>query len=440
MKKHIFIQYPILVCLLLLAGCGPKTETTDANRQLTIHLLYPLETTEIEMGETFKSIIQVQDEQGRNVENAKTTLTVSDAAGKQVASLSSEYGSGEVYRTQTWAIPHKMTEGAWSLVVEAEAAAGQGTASGTFIVNNSTGEILLNNYGFWVDAPSLRGIVPTLMKERGDAQDGMIIWGGMIPTMHIFPENWLEVHWRAGDFKLQTADDVRRFVLDELGDLGFRPVRELGTFEPVRFKDWDAWQAQARGLVLSYDSQWMVFYSPEVDKTYAISTTVVQPPSGMDPHAVLRDGFEVHPEMNARGTAPEPLLRLLPPPKLISPELGTRVYGTEEPIVLRWEPVKELAEDEYYLVSVDYNYIENNPRLLYTTRETQFTLPESLYETPNCGVFNWRITLMRQTGVGEDGGPKGEPISFNSLYHYVEWRYPPGVEAPFDLRCPNEQF
>jgi len=101
---------------------------------------------------------------------------------------------------------------------------------------------------------------------------------------------------------------------------------------------------------------------------------------------------------------------------------------------------KELAEDEYYLVSIDYNYVEANPRITYTTRETQFTLPESLYSTPNCSVFNWRVTLMQQTGVREDGQPKGKPVSFNSLYWYIQWFYPPGQEAPFKPRCPNEQF
>ena len=75
---------------------------------------------------------------------------------------------------------------------------------------------------------------------------------------------------------------MRGFMLDTLGDLGFTPVRDLGPFGQVKFKDWDAWQVKARGLYLRYDEQWMVFYVPEVDKTYAIGTTVVLPPAGMD--------------------------------------------------------------------------------------------------------------------------------------------------------------
>ncbi|HLO34054.1 MAG TPA: hypothetical protein VK249_33220, partial [Anaerolineales bacterium] len=229
-------------------------------------------------------------------------------------------------------------------------------------------------------------------------------------------------------------------MLGQLGDLGFTPVRNLGPFQQVKFKNWDAWQVKARGQYLRYDGQWMIFYAPEIDKTYAIGTTVVLPPTGLDAHTYLRDSFEVHPEVHAEGVAPKPLPRLLPSPELVSPEIGTRFYGTKQPIILMWKPVRELAEDEYYLVSVDYNYDEANPGLEYTTRETQITLPESLYHLPNCGIFNWQVTLMHRTGANKNGQPDGDPISFSSLYWYVQWSYPAGEEAPFKPLCPNAQF
>jgi hypothetical protein len=107
---------------------------------------------------------------------------------------------------------------------------------------------------------------------------------------------------------------------------------------------------------------------------------------------------------------------------------------------LRWQPVRELAEDEYYQVVVDYNYGEGNPQAVFTTRETQLTLPESLYHEPNCGVFNWQVTLMGQAATDEDAALAGEPISRPSLYWYVEWRYPSDAPAPFPAKCPNAQF
>ena len=304
-------------------------------------------------------------------------------------------------------------------------------------MQNSRSEELLEKYGFWVEEPSLAGIETDLVRELGNAEDGAIIWGGIKAQQHIFKESWLEVRWRSGDFDLRTSEEVQDFMLDELGNLGFTPLRQLGEFERVKFKDWDAWQGTVRGQYTRFDAQWMIFYAPEVDKTYAIGTTVVQPPTGIDPHEALRGSFEVHPEVDARGEAPVPLPDMLPTPRQLSPALGTRYIGADEPIVLTWAPVKELAVDEYYRVKIDFDYKETNTSRYYATWETKFTLPEELYATPNCGVFNWQVTLMRQTGVGEDGQPFGEPISYDSLRWYVEWLYPLEAQAPFERSCPK---
>jgi hypothetical protein len=229
-------------------------------------------------------------------------------------------------------------------------------------------------------------------------------------------------------------------MLNTLGNPGFYPTRSLESFQRTRFKNWDAWQVKARGELSRYDEQWVIFYAPQADKTYALGTTVVQAPVGIDPHATLRDSFEVHPEVNANGVAPLPLPSLLPPPELISPELGATFFGTEQPIILKWQPVKDLAEDEYYLVNIDFNYTEANTLTTFTTRDTRFTLPESFYTIPNCSVFNWQVVLMQQTGTNTNGQPKGIPLSYNSFYSYVRWFYPPDQKPPFDPRCPNQQF
>ena len=240
--------------------------------------------------------------------------------------------------------------------------------------------------------------------------------------------------------RLAVIPAVRHFMLADVGNLGFTPVRDLGPFEPARFKQWAAWQVGARGRRAVDQMQWMIFYAPEVNKTFVIGTTVVSPPSGIDPHAVLRDSFEVDPAVQADGVAPEPLPELLPAPELISPTLGARFVGAARLIVLRWQAVQELAKDEYYAVLVEYDYGEATNDVTFTTQETQITLPETLYRTPNCGVFNWQVTLMRQTGVDEAGQPVGVPIGYNSLYWYVQWLYPPGESSPFPSQCPNPQF
>jgi hypothetical protein len=333
-----------------------------------------------------------------------------------------------------------MQEGAWTITVKANTKGGSGQDNGTFPVKFSTSEVVYHKYGFWLDAPTLRGIQPMIGAERGDAENGLVRWGGVLPSQHVLPENWVEVQWRKGDFKLDGPEAVRTFLLSDVGDLGFTPVREIGTFERTKFKRWEAWQASARGQYYYQEMVWTVFYAPEVDKTYAISTTVIHPPSNIDANEVLLENFDIDPNVQAEGEAPAPLMVLLPQPTLVSPELGARFTGLEQAIILEWEPLKELAEDEYYQVAVDYNYEETNFLVKYATRETQFTLPEALYRLPNCSVFNWRVTLMQQTSVGEDGKPKGKALSYDSLYRYVQWFYPFDDKAPFDPLCPNAQY
>jgi hypothetical protein len=450
----------LLVCLILLAGCrvaaepaatatrmpsapaptvAPSAEPTPGGH-LAVIIYYPKEDSKLETGQSIKFTLQVVDAQGNALNDAQVLIAVRDPGGTTVATIPAVAGSGKVYRTDYWAIPHGRPEGTWSVAIEARTDYARGDGSGSFKVENSTSDILLSKYGFWLDAPTLGGITPSIYAEKGDAQNGMIRWGGFIPQMHVLPANWVDVQWREGDFKLENPEAVRRFMLEELGDLGFTPVRSLDVFEPIQFKQWNAWRVRGQGQFKRDQMEWVIFYAPEVNKTYALGTTVVLPPTGIDPHARLRDSFAVFPDVHASGVAPEPLPRLLPGPELVSPPLAARFEGLDAPIVLQWKPVKDLAEDEYYEVVVDYNYREDNPAVKFTTRQTQVTLPETLYRTPNCHVFNWQVTLKRQTGIYADGKPKGEPISYNSLYRYLQWFYPPGEEEPFTALCPNAQF
>lgn len=441
-----------IVFLVFLLGCGgaagalpPATLPTPSaspaqSRRLDVTLLYPKEDSEVSMGQPLKFIAQVKDAQDRPVSNARASVSLRDPDGKWIAEIPAVVDRAGTARSQDWNVPHRQKAGVWRVTVNAAAGAAVGSGSGSFHVENSTSEILLEKYGFWLDAPTLKGIVPQIVAERGDARNGMLRWGGQKIAQHVLPENWVEIQWRKGKFDLSSPAAVRRFMLAELGDLGFTPVREIGPFEPLRFKHWNAWKVGGRGQFRQIQLEWVVFYAPEMDETYSIGTTVVLPPTGIDPHAALRESFAVYPDLHANGIAPEPLPHLLPGPELLRPPMGARFVGLERPIVLEWKPVKELAEDEYYLVQVDYNYKEGNPTVHFTTRETQIALPESLYAAPNCHVFNWQVTLMRRAGTYPDGTPKGEALSYPSLYRYLWWLYPPGEAEPYTVACPNTQF
>ncbi len=393
------------------------------------------------MGQELKFIAQVKDSLGNPVSDAQVNISVQDPAGNQIAEIPATVdGAGTARSSQAWSIPHRHQSGVWTVTIKAARGLESGQASGAFHVINSTSETLLEKYGFWLDAPSLRDIKPQIGAERGNAQNGMILWGGVTPAQHIFPESWVQVQWRKGNFHLDSPEAVRSFMLGEIGDLGPYPVRDIGPFERVQFKQWSAWQVGGRGLYERFEVLWTVFYAPEMDETYSLGSTVALPPTNIEPHAYLLKSFEVHPEVHANGVAPEPLPQLVAGPELISPAMGERFVGLDAPIRLRWQPIKELAKDEYYQVHIDYNYKEANPAKILATRDTQIELPKELYQAPNCAVFNWQVTLMRQTGTNPDGTPVGEALSYPSLYHYLFWSYPPDSPAPFPLLCPNGQY
>lgn len=449
----------LIACLLFAARCtapSPSTlapapapifspapteaESPAPPTSLDVTVLYPKENTEVEMGQPLKFIARVTDMQGGARSDAQATIQVRDPEGKTIAAISTSSDKEGTFRSDAWAVPHRTLEGKWTFTVDAKTGSGRGSSSASFEVKYSTSEALLNKYGFWLDAPTLKGIVPQLYAEKGDAHNGLIRWGGFIPAGHILPENDVEMQWREGNYTLDDPASVRRFMLEQLGDLGITKIRDIGTISSMPFKQWSAWRVAVRGEFGYEDLQYVILYAPEVNKTYAIGTTVVLPPPNLDAHAFLRSSFAVVPDIQAAGVAPDPLPRLAPAPVLLDPPLGARFQGPSQSIVLHWSPVKKLAQDEYYEVAVDYNYGETTPGVRYATRETQFVLPQALYGTPNCQVFNWQVTLKRQTGVDEKGQPVGDSLSYNSLYRYVMWSYPPGDEQPFTTLCFNEQF
>ena len=433
--------FVLLAVLLLSTGCQPVLLPAPATTNpLTVRILFPGDSAALQMGQQTRLIAQVMDAQGAPVEGATVSIIVAGPDGQQLAHLQASGDAQGTYRSDTWTVPHHVVEGVWTLLVEADSAGSHGQQAGEFRVNNSTSETLLAKYGFWLDPPNLRDIHPSICAEQGDAQNGRLCWGGIIPALHILPANWVELEWRAGQFDLSSADAVRRFMLEEIGILGFSPVRELGPFERTTFKQWDAWRVGGRGQFSYEDVEWLIFYAPEVDKTYFIGTTVVLPPAGIDAHAALRASFDVDPAVAANGVASMPLARLLPAPELLDPPMGESFSGLDEPVMLRWQPVKELAPDEYYEVTVEYDYIEGMYTEKLATRETQLALPETFYRTPNCQAFDWHVTLNRQTGVSGEGQPIGEPVSYDSLMRYLIWDYPAG-QRPVDWKsCPNAQF
>jgi hypothetical protein len=98
-----------------------------------------------------------------------------------------------------------------------------------------------------------------------------------------------------------------------------------------------------------------------------------------------------------------------------------------------------LREDEHYEVPVGFAYAESTQTERFTTRLSRQVLPAGLFMQPNCGVFNWTVSLMR-SAHGGTGALAEEALSYPSLYSYVLWLHPPSEPAAFPPLGPNAQF
>jgi hypothetical protein len=116
---------------------------------------------------------------------------------------------------------------------------------------------------------------------------------------------------------------------------------------------------------------------------------------------------------------PEPLLVM----KLLSPEDGTRFQGRRTRVILQWESVGALSEDEWYGVSLRC-WAEGNVQYSGAwVKEDQWLVPKELHRKPDPREpgFEWDVTLMLQTGTKEGGGREGVPIGGTSETRTFYW-------------------
>jgi hypothetical protein len=94
-------------------------------------------------------------------------------------------------------------------------------------------------------------------------------------------------------------------------------------------------------------------------------------------------------------------------PILTWPEDGT-VWGPRYAVVLRWKPVGELAEDEYYDVQV---WWDNGTRHWgQYQQDTEWVFPELLRGESEDDRFYWNVTVRAQIGEARKG-PSDPPLS-----------------------------
>ena len=93
-------------------------------------------------------------------------------------------------------------------------------------------------------------------------------------------------------------------------------------------------------------------------------------------------------------------------PRLLGPEDGAVFIGEAEKIVLRWESVGVLTEDEWYAVSLRYLQGGQLQYSGHQVKENEWQLPAEFFfakADPPERAYQWDVTVIRV-----ESGPKGE--------------------------------
>ena len=112
-----------------------------------------------------------------------------------------------------------------------------------------------------------------------------------------------------------------------------------------------------------------------------------------------------------------------PAPHLSGPDDGSHFQGRKTEIILSWEGIGSLGEDEWYGVSLRF-WAED--RVNYSgawVKELQWRVPKELHHSPDPErpEFQWDVTVMRQTGTKPDGGRDGVSVSPVSETRVFYW-------------------
>ncbi|MDH7486326.1 MAG: tetratricopeptide repeat protein [Anaerolineae bacterium] len=111
----------------------------------------------------------------------------------------------------------------------------------------------------------------------------------------------------------------------------------------------------------------------------------------------------------------------VPAPILRAPPDGAGFFGRTTQIVLQWDSVGSLAEDEYYVVVIFFWHGQDTWRDEHWMRETSLPVPDYLPDVATGDEYQWNVTVMRQTGRRADGMPEGPPVSPTSATARFTW-------------------
>lgn len=118
-------------------------------------------------------------------------------------------------------------------------------------------------------------------------------------------------------------------------------------------------------------------------------------------------------------TSPPPY----PAPNLLLPQDGSAFTLANDTVTLQWASVGELRDNESYRVTiVDVTEGSGTVRLTDYVTDTKYIVPTTFRPSDTLPhIMSWRVQVVRQTGVDEEGEPIYEVGGSVSLPRYFTW-------------------
>jgi hypothetical protein len=119
---------------------------------------------------------------------------------------------------------------------------------------------------------------------------------------------------------------------------------------------------------------------------------------------------------------------------LVSP-FPNQVFSSRDTVTLQWQPVGNLAPDEYYEIVVAYSPSQDPGKTWYDetpwTKGTSWNLSDHGYliNLSSDGVFRWAVHVMRRTGINDKGKPTGVARSPMSEVRPLTWKHGGGGDG-----------
>lgn len=197
-----------------------------------------------------------------------------------------------------------------------------------------------------------------------------------------------------------------------------RPTPQVPTLTPA-----GVLEATAQALARLYLTQTAEAMPTATDTpTAAPARTVTIAPTMTPTRAPTQTPTARPPTLTPRPPTATPTPPSRPAPTLREPPDGSGFSGREAQIILRWDSVGQLAEDEYYVVVILFSHGPDIWRDEHWVKETSLQVPAYLPDISSGDRYEWNVTVMRQTGTKPNGMKEGVAVGPASASRSFTWR------------------